>query len=234
MKKPICIVDSRAPQAALARLAQEFEVLPFRTQNITYEAVSCHPDVFLFQYSDTVILAPNIPHKYKEFLHKRGVSFTEGSTVIDETFSTSVAYNCAATKEYFFHKRGLTEEKILQCFKNHDFIQLPQAYTRCSMLAIENCAFITSDNGIEKVLQSRNFDVCYIRPQEISLPPYSHGFIGGCMGIFERKIYLLGALDFLPDGEMLRTFARAYDYEIVELYEGKLYDGGGLFFLKSE
>ncbi|MCL2327954.1 MAG: hypothetical protein FWC39_05500 [Bacteroidetes bacterium] len=225
-----CIIDARTPQAALDRLAQEFTVVPFRTQGITYEAISCHPDVFIFQHENQLIVAPNIPQEYKDFFQKHTIDYSEGTTTIDESLRNSVAYNCVATSEFLFHKTGMTDSKIQQLCTNHTFISLPQAYTRCSMIALNNQAIITSDKGIAQVLKQQNFDVCYIDPHEIQLPPYPYGFIGGCMGIVNNTIYIIGSLDYISDGKKLRDFAQKHEHAIVELYDGKLYDGGGLFF----
>ncbi len=226
-----CIIDARAPQMAINLLAQEFTVVPFRTQGITYEAISCHPDVFLFQYNGKLIVAPNIPQEYKDFFQNNNIDYSEGSTTIDETLHNSVAYNCVATSEFLFHKNGMTDLKILQHCNSKHFICLPQAYARCSMIALNNRAIITSDKGIAHALEQHKFDVCYIDPHEIMLPPYPYGFIGGCMGIRGTTIYIIGSLSHISNGEKLRQFAKKHEYTVVELYSGKLYDGGGIFFL---
>ncbi|MDR1761200.1 MAG: hypothetical protein LBR55_01995 [Bacteroidales bacterium] len=233
---PLCIVDSRAPQTALERLAQEFTVVPFRTQGITYEAISCHPDVFLFQHNNKFIIAPNTPQEYKDLFRSHGVAYSEGATLVDESLQHSVAYNCVATPELLFHKNHMTDPEIIRhCGLDEKggstFIHVPQAYTRCSMIALSNRAVITSDKGIAQVLERRNFDVCYIDPHEIALPPYPYGFIGGCMGIVNKHIYITGSLDYCSDGEKLRQFVKKHMYTLVELYDGALYDGGGIFFV---
>ncbi|MDR0941187.1 MAG: hypothetical protein LBM68_03050, partial [Bacteroidales bacterium] len=197
---PFCIVDVRTPKAAMERLSEEFCVIQFRTQGITYEAISCHPDVFLFQYNNTFIVAPNIPQEYKDFFRNNGIDFSEGTMPINETLRNSVAYNCVATSEYVFHKTGMTDPAIMILCRGHQFIHLPQAYTRCSTLALTDRAIITSDKGIAHALEQRTFDVCYIDPYEIHLPPYPYGFIGGCMGIFGTSIYLIGSLKYISNG----------------------------------
>lgn len=232
--KPCCIIDSRAPQAAIERLAQDFYVLPFRTQGITYEAISCHPDIFMFQENNALIVAPNIPSEYKDFFQKNTIAYREGSTKIDETLQNSVAYNCVATPDFLFHKTAYTAPEIVQHCHTKTFVHLPQAYTRCSMFALNCNAIITSDKGIAKTLEQQNFELCYVSPREINLLPYSHGFIGGCMGVFERSVYIIGSLNHCADGEKLRQFIQKKGYEIVELYNGKLYDGGGIFFFSNK
>ena len=232
MKTHFCIIDSRAPQAALNRLAQEFVLVSFCTQGITYEAISCHPDVFLFQHNEQFIVAPNIPQEYKQLFQKHNIDYYEGITKIDESLHNSVAYNCVATSGFLFHKSNMTDPYIAQLCANHTFIHLPQAYTRCSMLALNNQAIITSDKGIAQTLEKQDFDVCYISPHEILLPPYPYGFIGGCMGIVNNRMYITGALDYISDGYKLHQFAQKHKHTIVELYDGKLYDGGGIFFVK--
>lgn len=230
MSASIAIVDARAPKKAIRNLEKHFEVFTFLSHNITYDAIAGHPDVFMFQGKEHLIIAPNAPADFLRFLEKKGIPFVMGDTLIGDNLRNTTAYNCIETETHLFHKKGFTDSKIIELVKK-PFIELPQAYTRCSMIALNNQAFITSDKGIEARLIESGFDCLCVNPENIVLPPYKHGFIGGCLGIIENNLFVIGSLDLLPDADRIRSFIEKRTIEPVELCDGGLYDGGGLFFV---
>lgn len=70
-------------------------------------------------------------------------------------------------------------------------IGVNQGYTRCTCLPVDNNSFITSDEGLAKVLEGQGADVLQISPGHILLPGFDYGFIGGCAG----HIYVKGFLE---------------------------------------
>jgi hypothetical protein len=160
----------------------------------------------------------------------RNIAFTFGKLPIGKELDDSTSYNCIETESRFFHKLGFTDPNILNSISKL-VVDLPQAYTRCSMFALNQNDFITSDKGIEKILVQQGFNCFYCKPTSILLPPYKHGFIGGCIGMVNNRLYITGSLSTLEDGNRLRNFIESRDIIIEELYNGNLYDAGGLFFL---
>lgn len=233
MNLPIAIIDSRAPKSAIKRLAHDFEVFEFYVPNITYEAISGHPDVFLFQYDNSFIVAPNAPRNLINFLMDKEIPFVFGDSNVGDELQNSTQYNCVQTSTHFFHKQGFTDAVVLHNSFDKQFVSLPQAYTRCSMFSFDNQSFITSDKGVERELLDYGFSCLYCNPDSILLPPYIHGFIGGCLGKFADTLYVIGNLRFLSNEEKIREFIASKQFTIVELYDGPLYDGGGIFFLKG-
>lgn len=227
MNLPIAIIDARAPKEAIVNLEKEFAVYTFITSGITYDAISGHPDVFVCQLNKGLIVAPNIPIDCIRFLQKKSISFTFGKTKIDETLQNSSAYNCIETNSHFFHKQGFTDEIVIKN-SNSTFINLPQSYTRCSMVSLHSNSFITSDVGIFNVMQQNKFNCLYCNPNSIKLPPYPHGFIGGCLGVYNNTVYVIGNFDYIECGDKIRTFIKDEGMKVVELYNGPLYDGGGV------
>jgi len=61
-------------------------------------------------------------------------------------------------------------------------VDVPQGYTRCCCLPVDDTSFITSDRGIEKALTAAGADVLLIEKGHIELPGFEYGFIGGCAG----------------------------------------------------
>ena len=226
MSTPIAIIDARSPIQAIETLAKRFTVVPFLSENRTYEAVAGHPDVFISQ-GDTTVVAPNTP----ENILKQLPQFQFGKTPVGSDLRQSTPYNCVVTETYIIHKQGFTDPKIIELNPNKTYISVPQAYTRCNLIEITHNVFITSDKGIYNTLTQNNLECLFVTPEGIQLPPYKYGFIGGCMGKYNDTLYINGSLSSHSEGDKIRTFIEKHSLEFVELHDGKLYDGGGIIFL---
>ena len=234
MNLPIAIIDARAPKQAIAKLQEEFRVLLFTSNHSTYQAIEGHPDVFMCCYNNTYVYAPNTPQYIKETIENYTHNSTQGVDMVGSKLKNSTLYNCVITRTHIFHKQGFTDVSILQQNQDKTYIPVPQAYTRCSMIALPNGACITSDRGIEQVLHTHSIPHIYCTPKSIQLPPYKYGFIGGTMGIYKDKIYVIGSLQNLPEHKQLQLFIQGQNCSVHELYNGPLYDGGGIFFIETE
>lgn len=231
MNLPIAIIDARSPKLAIQKLSENFNVIPFSTQRITVDALSGHPDIFIFQDETNLIVAPNTP---AEITKKIGLEkFQYGKTIIGTTVKESTPYNCVATHTYFIHKLYFTDKKILESQTNKKIIAINQAFTRCTTFPITDTAFITSDKYTEKQLLAHNCSVLYINSNGIQLPPYKYGFIGGCLGKHKDTIYINGSLSKHKQGNEIKSFIESHHLTICELHDGELYDGGGIFFISD-
>ena len=223
------IIDSRAPKEAIEKLKETFDVLEFQSKGITYEEVSGHPDIFIFQDENQLIIAPNSPKELIDFLNKHKVNFTLGKKEVGTELNNSTQYNCITTKNHLFHKKGFTDEAILKTHNNKEFVNLPQAYTRCSLTKLNENNFITSDVGIQKELKNQGFNTLLVNPKNIKLPGYPYGFFGGTNGIYKNNFYLIGSLDHIENSKVISEFIIKNKLNLIELYDGPLYDGGGIF-----
>ncbi len=202
------------------------------TSGIVYPAISGHPDIFMFAYQHKLIVAPNTPAPFVDALRNRHIRFQSGIRQSKGKYPDTTSYNVACSKHYCIHHRQYTDPAVLRHIEEKTFIPVPQAYSRCNTIALRKDAFITSDKGIYKVLKKHNVDALYVAPQGILLPPYDYGFIGGTAGIVNDTVYFLGTLKYFPEGEKIKHFLQARAYRIVELYDGPLYDGGGILFVE--
>ena len=228
MSSPIAIIDARSPRQAIETLARRFTVIPFLSENCTYEAVAGHPDIFIMQ-GDETILAPNTPVSVQKKLH----DFQIGDTTVGKELKDSTPYNCVITNKFIIHKHGFTDSAVLRYNAGKNFISVPQAYTRCNLMEIAKNTFITSDRGIYETLRKHNLECLPVSPKGIQLPPYQYGFIGGCMGKFGDTVYINGSLSTHSEGDKIRSFIQKHSLQIKELHQGKLYDGGGILFISQ-
>jgi hypothetical protein len=223
------IADKRVPFEAKIKLEKFGEVLFLETNGITYPAISGHPDIFFCKTENGLVIAPNTPNETIEQLKVSNISFVTGKKIVGAQYPQTAYYNALITDHFLIHNLNYTDQAILNLCDQLEKFDLKQAYTRCSVLALENDRFITSDQGIEKVLLKRGLEVLFVNPKGILLPGFAHGFIGGTCGIYGDKVFFIGNLDYFPEGEKVRQFLSGY--EIIELYDGPLFDSGSLIFL---
>ena len=225
------LASSQIPAPALEKLTESGTLLYFSSVGITYPSISNHPDIFFVQNKNGFLVAPNLPMEMKNILRKNKISYQEGKSEVGNVYPLTAFYNAVITDKFLIHNLKITDSKLLAQNQNLEKIQVNQAYTRCNLLALKENHFITSDRGIEKVLRKKQCEVLYVNPEKIILPGMKHGFFGGCCGVFENTVYIIGNLDFIPGGKNVRDFIRGLGFELVELYDGPLFDGGSLIFI---
>ncbi|MDP4175456.1 MAG: hypothetical protein Q8933_15890 [Bacteroidota bacterium] len=232
----LILVDAKLPEAAKTRLSLFGELIELKTTGITYEAISGHPDIFFFQntQNNRVIAAANLPNEYSSILRANGIGFESGETIVGKTYPETAHYNAVISKSYFIHNKKITESRILNSLsESTQIISVKQGYTRCSLLPLKDDCFICSDHGIYKTLKEIAAKVLYVDPKEVILPGFSHGFFGGACGIHENMVFISGSLKCIKDGDKVRDFLKWMDYEIIELYDGPLFDVGSILFLRE-
>lgn len=229
----LIIIDIRIPQEAKDNLSRFGELLEFSTDKISYPAISCHPDIFLCQTPETLICAPNIPSQYLALFRARNIAYEIGLKKVGQKYPESAAYNCLVNGDSVFHKKEITDLKILEQTRQKKFIDLNQGYTRCSLIQLPSGICITSDMGIEKTLKKAGIEANYFSPKEILLPEMKHGFIGGALGLYQDKVFAIGNPKYHPWGEEFISLISNQGLELISLYDGPFVDGGGIFFLEE-
>ena len=227
----LIIADNRIPPQAKEKLSEYGEIINFSTEGITYEAISGHPDIFFCQVNNQLIVAPNLPDSYKNSLTKNSIPFIEGESPVEKKYPGTSRYNVVATENYLIHNFRYTDSVVTKTGDDLELIHSGQGYTRCNLLPLRYDCFITSDPGINRVLNGFKLKTFFVQPDNIILPGMQHGFFGGACGIFEDKVFIIGSLSNLKNGEELEAHFKNLDYQIIELYEGPLYDGGSIFFI---
>ncbi|NOR87779.1 MAG: hypothetical protein GQ527_09235 [Bacteroidales bacterium] len=227
----LIIIDARIPEEAINSLKKTGNVFLLKSNDIVYDSIQGHPDIFMLQLDDFVIVAPNSPKELIEKLKEYRIPFLRGKSKLGKKFPETVYYNAVSTPKYLVHKEGLTDSCVVHETIKKKFINVSQAYTRCNLLSLPDGSFITSDKGIESSLSNKGIEVHYFSSEDVLLSGQDHGFIPGACGIFDNDIYLIGSLDHYSEGERFRQLIVSKGMNIVELYQGPLIDGGGLYFL---
>ena len=225
----VILANKNLPRRAFQYLTTFGDMIMIQTEGITYSAISGHPDVFFCQTTNGLIVAPNVTETFKQQLSKKSISWTAGYKPVGSKYPETARYNCVINDKYLIGNLDFIDKKILETTIGKKIIHVRQGYTRCNLLALKNDRFITSDRGIAGVLQQKGLEVLFVEPKGIQLPGFDHGFFGGCCGLMGDKVFFIGNLSRFAEGEQVRSFLAGY--EIVELYDGPLFDGGGLFFI---
>lgn len=229
----LCFADKKIPTPAYEKLKSFAEVLLLESRGITYESISGHPDIFLCQINDELVVAPNLPETYKIMLKENNIMYIEGELPVGKKHPDTAHYNAVCTVNTLIHNFRFTDSKITNLADDLDLIHVNQGYTRCNLVPLAENKYITSDQGIFRTLKRYNADIFFIDPKEILLPGQKHGFIGGCCGIYENNIFFIGNLNKLSEGDKLKDFILCSGLDIIKLYEGPLFDGGSLLFLNK-
>jgi len=173
----------------------------------------------------------NSPKEFLKVLKNRNLSFKFGKNLVGENYPNSAHYNAVVNSNFLIHNLQITDSEIINSCQDKKLINVRQGYVRCNLISLPDGSFICSDMGIYKELKKQNIEVLFVNPNGIELPDFPNGFIGGTMGFNNGKLFILGSLKYFSEGEKIEHFLDKKSIEIVELYDGALFDGGGLFFI---
>ena len=124
-------------------------------------------------------------------------------------YPSDCIYNGCSTGKYFIHKLKITEPALLNKCSEYGLklIDVPQGYSRCSALPIDENSIITYDRGIARACRQNNGpEVLLIQSGFVHLRGYDTGFIGGTAGRIENEIIFNGDLSAHPDFSEIKSF----------------------------
>lgn len=225
------IVDNKIPFRAKEKLENYGELIELETSGITYPAISGHPDIFFTQTPDQLIVAPNLPPKYFQLLENQNINFIIGQEPVGKKYPETARYNAVVTNNHFIHNCKITDRVITDISSRQNILNVNQGYARCNLIFLDEQHAITSDQGIKRELENTKVETLFCEPEGITLPGFDHGFIGGCCGVNKKRLFVLGSLKRYPDEEKLSLFTKQLGFEIIELCDTPLFDGGGIFFV---
>ena len=181
--------------------------------DITYKPVSSHPDIYMCS------MGPGKP------------VFFGCSEKIGSKYPENIIYNAACTGKYFIHNIKHTDPELLEHVKTKaktiEIIDVPQGYTKCNTLIVNECSIITSDVGIYNSCYSK-LDVLLIEKGRIRLQGFDYGFIGGASGRIGDTIVFNGDITQHPDYEKIAAFIESRGLKIKYFTEYPLEDIGSI------
>jgi hypothetical protein len=226
----LIIIDRKAPEEAKRNLRKFGRVIEFYTSGIVYDGISGHPDIFFYQHSAGLVVAPDLPQHFRQELNSSNISYTFGEKSLGKVYPQTAIYNALYTSYGILHNSSVSDKKILS--SHPQTIYCAQAYTRCNAIQVGK-TILTSDKGILKILEIKKIPSVYIDPSGVLLSGFKHGFFGGSCGISDRTLFVCGNLNYHSEKHQITKIAEQENYKIQELCNGPLVDVGGIFFVDS-
>ncbi|NLJ57858.1 MAG: hypothetical protein GX339_03330 [Tissierellia bacterium] len=188
------IIDYRASEEILNYL-RKLNIQPIKTIKCTdlQEPVDGHPDMVIHPIDfETFIVAPNVYDYYRNVLDHKGIKVIKGGKTLSRNYPEDIAYNVARIGRYAVHNTQHTDQLLKYYLEEAgiELIHVNQGYTKCSVATISENKTLTSDFLIHETLISYNIESMYIDPKIVRLEGYNYGFIGGCTGLINDKIFL--------------------------------------------
>lgn len=232
-----CFVDYRITKEELNNLFKlNMNPILVPKCDSVYEAINGHPDIQLNilknQSSNKIIIQRNISQNFKDILILNNIDFIVSKKSLLYAYPNDIILNSLILENYFIHTLKFSDENLLNSQNKKIHIDVPQGYTKCSILPIREKALITSDKGIYNALKNYDFDILLLPPGDISLPSLNYGFIGGVGGMIStNKMAFFGDLKSYNWGDDIKKFLYKYDVSPIALKKGKLIDRGSLLTL---
>lgn len=162
--------------------------------------------------------------------------FHGDASTLGKFYPADIPYNACCTGRYFIHNLKYTAPELLAASEQvaHHMkkpllsVSVPQGYTKCNIVCVDENSIITSDAGIEKVCVSAGMSVLLIRPGHVLLPGYSYGFLGGASGRLGEEILFNGDLSSHPDFASIRKFIEERNLACVYFRDYPLTDIGSI------
>ncbi len=231
--RPIIIADKRTPLPAKNALKQLGTLTLIESDPSVYKAIAGHPDIFICQGNDAVVVSPSLPENIVQQLELRNYKINRGTALPGKTYPASAIYNAVVTDDLMIHNLKITDHTILEVFSSRKAVHVNQGYTRCNLLPLIR-GFITSDRGIEKTLTVEGFNVLYVDPTPVVLKGHKHGFFPGCCGVMDDTILICGSLNYHSQAGELRDFIASAGMKVHELFDGKLTDVGSILVFRKQ
>lgn len=191
--------------------------------------LNTHPDIQIHFLSPKIaICAPECYEYYLRAFGKNKGKLLKGSSVPGGTYPSDTAYNIARVGRHVFCNTRFAESMIIDYYLKNgfDIHHINQGYAKCCMCIADDKTVITEDSGIYNTLvKIPDINVLLIKPGNVTLSGYSHGFIGGASGLINSTIVFTGRLP-----EEVREFLKSRRIEFFEASDSGLIDFGSIIY----
>jgi len=226
--RALIITDKRLPLPAKNMLKTIGNPVFLQTDQLVYKSISGHPDIFICQGDEGLVVAPGLPAEILKPLADNGIRVINGLVDPGKTYPESARYNAVVTPDFIIHNLKITDPVIFETFPGRKRLHVNQGYTRCNLLALGNNHFITSDHGIERALRQEGKMVLFADPAPVRLKGQKNGFFPGCCGVYRDEVLVAGSLNHHPQKSGILDFIEMAGLKVRELFAGELTDVGGI------
>lgn len=172
--------------------------------------ITCHPDIYMCRLGNT--------------------TFHGNPEKLSSEYPGDAIYNACSTGRFFLHNLKITSPDLSDMAQKngHIMVHVPQGYTKCNCVTVDESSIITSDRGIEKAAVKAGMNVLLVEPAQILLPGYKYGFLGGASGRVGNEIIFNGDLSAHSDYSKIKNFIKSRGLSIVYFHQYPLTDIGSI------
>lgn len=220
------------------KIAEEFErktgieAIALNPYTRLAKPVASHPDMLFCVLDKTVFCYKDymLENNLCDVVSREGYSINFVSNTCSMEYPNDIALNVLVMGKDLLCNTRHTAPEILDYAKKHGYCvhNVNQGYSACSTLIIDENTAITSDMGISSAIKSLGKKVLIIKNEDIVLPGYDCGFIGGASGKIGESVYFFGDIDTLQDGKTIFNLLREKNLSIKSISSGRVYDFGGI------
>lgn len=164
------------------------EVIPVEKKADVDSAIECHPDIYMCHLGEKL--------------------FFGNPNMLSHDYPGDAIYNGCSTGKYFIHNLKITSPELLSAAKTAGLIlvHVPQGYSKCNIVVVDEDSIITSDLGIYKKVREAGIEVLLVKKGQVHLEGYDYGFLGGSSGKVGKTILFNGDLSKHSDFETICRF----------------------------
>ncbi|MBN1522257.1 MAG: hypothetical protein JW928_06960 [Candidatus Aureabacteria bacterium] len=196
-----------------------------------------HPDIIGAVCGRIFFHCPCLKEPILEKIRSFHIKTIRGTSFLKKIYPADVPYNSLIIEnQLLLHNLRSTDDSIKNYVRHHQwrFLDVPQGYTRCSVVPVDKRSFITDDDSISRSLKSAGYRVCQITKGFVRLKGYPYGFIGGASACLDDKVFFFGDIRNHPGYASVRDFIKERGKKVVSIGSCELEDFGGIHFFKSE
>ena len=194
-------------------LNQYFErVIVFEKNPFLDSRVSFHTDLNVFHKGENEIILSPYQKKLYEALSDMGMKAVFSKSEVRSPYPYDCRLNCAVFPGWLFLNKA-ADESVLSFAEEKELKLLPvrQGYCKCSILLVNEKAFITDNEGIFNSATENGFRCLLVEKGDVRLQGFDYGFIGGSGSLIDKNLLL-----FFGDITKHRNYLEIKDFLLKE------------------
>lgn len=226
-----CIVNTEDKEILDCLKNLGYSCIPVIESDRVSKPISRHSDVLYRKLSDDTVIASACQKENFSFLNKAGYNILVCDN-LSPGYNTESYLNFIINDKYIICNPKTALKMESEYTTNKKTINVKQGYTSCSVVCVNNEAYITDDENIYNTLSENNIACLKIKKGDIELNGYNYGFIGGAsVKLDEENILFLGDIKDLTDKNNVIEFCRKYNMNTLFIKDKKLKDIGSALIL---
>lgn len=190
------------------------------------DGVASHADMLMFFYDGVLYTHEEYYSRNRAIIDLADIKVKTTDEPVSNEYPKDILFNAVMTKEgMLFSKNDSTSLYVTALAKKK--VNVKQGYTACSTCRVDDNNFITTDKGLYKAYTENGKKCLLVGKEDILLPGYDSGFIGGCSVVLEDSVSFFGNIEEHRDYKLIKDFIETTDKKIICLSDEKLTDIGG-------